>query len=397
MFVSPLATFAVGKLGTRACLYIGTFLQTLALISASFATEFWQLLLSAGVCFGLGMGFLYIGIAGVSSQWFTTKRSLANGIATAGSGFGGLVYYLAADAIIQRMSLGWAFRILGILSGVVNLTSSLLIRDRNEHIGTSQVPFDYRLLRRPEVLLVQAYGFFTELGYVVLLFSLPNYANFVGLTAQQGSVLGAMLCLGNMIGRAVVGYFSDKFGPIIVTCIATFLSGLFALLIWPFATNYGVSCSDRSVHVDSLILFKVLVFYSLLIGLIVGTYWATIAPICAEVVGMQDLNAALSVSFFNLVLPITFSEAIALEINTSTGSYLGSQLFTGFMYIAGAVCLWLLKAWKVGDLERKATIEQRSKGNLDLSKTRKEEAVDEEEQKRTKSSFLKRLVVWKKV
>jgi hypothetical protein len=34
------------------------------------------------------------------------------------------------------------------------------------------------------------------LGYVVLLFSLPNYARSVGLTAQQGSVIGAILNLG---------------------------------------------------------------------------------------------------------------------------------------------------------------------------------------------------------
>lgn len=34
------------------------------------------------------------------------------------------------------------------------------------------------------------------LGYIVLLFSLPNYARSIGLSAHQGSVIGAVLNLG---------------------------------------------------------------------------------------------------------------------------------------------------------------------------------------------------------
>jgi hypothetical protein len=71
-------------------------------------------------------------------------------------------------------------------------------------------------------------------------------------------------------------------------------------------------------------------------------------------VGISPLPAALSITWLNLVLPTTFSEPIALEIAEGTGSYLGAQLFAGFTYIAAALCLWLLKAWKIGDLEDKA-------------------------------------------
>jgi hypothetical protein len=69
---------------------------------------------------------------------------------------------------------------------------------------------------------------------------------------------------------------------------------------------------------------------------------------------LSQLPAALSITWFNLVLPTTFSEPIALEIAEGTGSYLGAQLFAGFMYITAACCLWILKAWKIGDLEAQA-------------------------------------------
>lgn len=42
-----------------------------------------------------------------------------------------------------------------------------------------------------------------------------------------------------------------------------------------------------------------------------------------------------------------FSEPIALEIVAGTKSYLGTQLFTGLMYIAAAICSFLLRGWKI--------------------------------------------------
>jgi hypothetical protein len=119
-----------------------------------------------------------------------------------------------------------------------------------------------------------------------------------------------------------------------------------------------------------------------------GAYWATIPPICAEIVGLKNLNAALSISFFFLVIPLTFSEPIALEITSRTGSYLGTQLFTGFMYIVGALCLCILKAWKVADLEDSDEL-QRVMTRCD--------APGNESKAKSKSSFLKRLWSLKRV
>lgn len=63
-------------------------------------------------------------------------------------------------------------------------------------------------------------------------------------------------------------------------------------------------------------------------------------------------------------LPVTFSEPIALEIVAGTGSYLGTQLFTGFMYIAGAMVLLLLRGWKMGELDELAKMKE--EGDEDL-------------------------------
>jgi MFS family permease len=154
LLVSPVATIFTRKFGTRTTLFTGVVFETASLIGASFATQIWQLFLSQGVCFGFGMGFLFVGSVGIVPQWFTTKRSLANGIATAGSGLGGLIYSLATGAMIPSIGLPWAFRVLGIIACVVNGVCAMLVKDRNKAIGSSQLAFDVQLFKRTEYLLL---------------------------------------------------------------------------------------------------------------------------------------------------------------------------------------------------------------------------------------------------
>ena len=66
MLVSPLATRSTRAFGTKTTLFIGISLETASLIGASFATQIWHLFLSQGICFGMGMGFLFVGSVGVS-------------------------------------------------------------------------------------------------------------------------------------------------------------------------------------------------------------------------------------------------------------------------------------------------------------------------------------------
>lgn len=190
--------------------------------------------------------------------------------------------------MIQSLSVGWAFRILGILAFTVNFICALLMRDRNKAIGSSQLAFDYRLFARVEYLLLLGWGFFSILGYVVLLFSLPSYATSIGLSPKQGSIVGALLNLGQGLGRPCVGIVSDSAGRINIAGFLTFITGLFCLVIWTFAKSYGV-----------------LIFFAVIVGMVCGTFWTTIGPVGAEVVGLKELPSALSIVWLVLVLPAT--------------------------------------------------------------------------------------------
>lgn len=164
-----------------------------AFIGASFTSKIWHLVLSQGIAFGIGMGFLFTGSVGLIPQWFTKRRSLANSIGTAGSGFGGLTYALATNSMITNLGLAWAFRILAILAFVVNSFAAFLARDRNKEVGAVHQAIHKELFRKKELYLFLAWAFFSILGYIVVVFSLPSYASAVGFTATQGSILAAML------------------------------------------------------------------------------------------------------------------------------------------------------------------------------------------------------------
>lgn len=338
LLVSPVITISTRAWGVRVTLLIGVALLTLGLLGASFAKEFWQLLLAQGVCFGWGMGFLYVGSLGILPQWFTTRRSLAQGIAASGAGIGGIIYNLVTNVLNESLGWRWALRVLAASGFAVNLVCALVLRDRNKQIKPSLVIFDWRKLGRYEILLIVAWGALSELGYIALYYSMPSYAASIGLSAKQGSIAGTMVSVGLAIGRPVMGYYSDALGRINMAAFGTGFCGLLCLVVWTFAKSYGV-----------------LLFFATTSGTVCGTFWSTIAPVGAEVVGLQELNSAMSSTFLLLVFPCTFAESIAVVmVGNGDDSWLRPQLFVGFMFVGAALCTMALRAWKIVSLKRKS-------------------------------------------
>ena len=329
MLIAPLATYLCHRISHRFVLNLGTVLETLSLIASSFVNANWQLFLSQGACFGFGMGLCFCGSVGITSHWFKKRRSLVNGIASSGSGIGGLVYSLAVGKMIPEFGYPWAMRTLGILCFVINLACANLLRIPSPSATAAKAsPFRFSIILRLDYLLLLCWAFLSALGYVVLLFSLPSFSVAIGLTQQQGSLANALLNLGQAIGRPAVGLLSDLFGRINVALIASLLTGILSLVLWIFVDSLGLTY-----------------FFSITVGLFAGTLLAAAAPLAAEVVGLQDLGAALGILWFTLCPPTTVAEAIALQLRDASKEskpYLRVQLFVGFMYIGSAICLAFL-------------------------------------------------------
>ncbi|KAI8629122.1 major facilitator superfamily transporter [Xylariaceae sp. FL1651] len=347
LLASPLATFLAGwdKFGTRLTIFLGVIFEVIGFIGSSFASELWHIILSQGVSFGFGMGLCFVASAAVPPQWFQRRRSFANGVTAAGSGFGGLLYSLAANAMIERYGLAWTFRALAVICLVVNGVASFFIRDRNAAVGSVHVAFHWALFRRPSFVAFQLWLVLSLIGYTILVFSIVAYAQAVGLSASQASLVGALFNLAQGIGRPAIGLSSDAVGRLNIANLCTLWCGVLCLFVWTFGTTTLAGC----------------VVFALLSGAVAGVMWATVAPICAEVVGLALIPSALSMSWLVLVLPATFAEVIGVSLRKpGTFGYRDVQLFTGFMYIGAFIFGWILRAWKVWELEQaRLTKEQR--------------------------------------
>lgn len=327
--VSPLATFATQRYGIRPTMFAGVLCEAVSLICASFANRIWQLFLTQGVLFGIGLGLMFIPATNVVPQWFTTKRSLAAGIAVSGAGLGGFIYNLVAEALIQGVGFAWAFRILGIIAIVVNTACVILVKDRKGRSKLKNIDMDVTLFKDEGFLLLIGYSVLTIFGYFILIFSLAHYGTSIGLSPSQASLVSGLFNLGQAFGRPASGYFSDKAGRINIAGVSTFLAGVICLAVWVNARSYGL-----------------LIFFALAAGLTAGNFWAAIAPLVAQVCGLSKVSAGMNLVWLSIIIPSTFSEPIALQLTTVTGKYLGAQLFAGFMYVAASICLGILRLRK---------------------------------------------------
>lgn len=261
MLVAPLVTITVRKFGTQIPMLAGIAVQTAGFIAASYSSRIQDVYISQGLVLGVGLGFIFVPSTPILAQWFSRRRSLAVGISSSGSGIGGLLFSFISQAMIDNLSLAWAFRITAAIVGAMNLVAVALIRNRNRIILPSQRGFDTNILLRYDVCLFLAWGFISMLGYITVLYSLPDFAESINLSQSRAAAISAFLNIGTAVGRPIIGLVSDRFGRIKVAAILTMCSGLTCFAIWLPATNYAVT-----------------VLFAITNGAVVGVFWMVGVP-----------------------------------------------------------------------------------------------------------------------
>jgi MFS family permease len=72
----------------RSLLVVGSALSLLGMFTTSVCRSYWQLFLAQGVATGCGFGCLFLPAVTIVSQYFSTRKAFATGIASLGSGIG---------------------------------------------------------------------------------------------------------------------------------------------------------------------------------------------------------------------------------------------------------------------------------------------------------------------
>ncbi|KAI7848429.1 major facilitator superfamily domain-containing protein [Circinella umbellata] len=263
---------------------IGTFLSPLALVLASYNTALWQLYLTQGILAGIGGAFVFSPSLTLPPQWFTKNRALACGIAVSGSGIGGVCLSPMTQHLIATLGYRMALRILAATIFGILLVATALARSRYLPPPSSNGKglgafFDQSMMSIAFVLL-SLFAFLVPFSYVTPFFLAPTFASYLGEDAAHGSTLVSILSGMNAICRISLGFFADRVGNMNTMFTATFLSGIFTMVVWQFSTTYAA-----------------FVAYCVLYGLTCGAFVSLFPVVAAEVVGVEQIQRAIGITY----------------------------------------------------------------------------------------------------
>ncbi|KAI8089813.1 major facilitator superfamily domain-containing protein [Halteromyces radiatus] len=320
----------LARFGIHVVMVIGSVLMSLGIILAGFSYEIWHLYLTQGVLFGFGASLVYMSVVAVIPQWFTTKRGAAMGIASAGTGIGGLSLSPMASSLIAKYGIAWAYRIIGLMAFGICMVATALIRTRIPKPPMNQkIKSPIKLYMLKDInFVIWLFGVVISLaGYFVPLYYLPKYGASIGLDDSTTSNLLGIACALNAVGRIVLGWVADRIGRLNMYIISCTVAGLLCCILWKFATSYHT-----------------LLAFSITWGFVCGLYFALAPPITGTIVGIEKISPGLSILFVaSSIASVGPPIASAIQSSTPGESYIGVQMFSGAIYLFGALICFGLK------------------------------------------------------
>ncbi|CUM64636.1 uncharacterized protein PRCAT00002245001 [Priceomyces carsonii] len=346
--LAPLNTVCFEVFGPRAVGYFAIVLQVAGYMLASFATKLWQIYLTQGVLVGLSFGFIFIPATLSLPSWFGEKKATAMGIMVSGAGFGGMVFSLSLNKIIEITGdQRWALRACGFITLATALTSVTFLVPRNYTREPLSKTFTSRFIKEkfsiifdPKIFkdsyplcILGAWFLLGLLGYVLMLFSYSPYATLCGLTANQGSHLVAIFNASQTIGRPVLGSIADAVGR---NNLSLGICLSISILLWAFWINAST--------------FGSLAALAVILGFIIGISSLMCQPMALDIVDSpKKLPAAWSGLNITGGLFCLVAEVIALGIRGKHTSkpFLNTQIFSGCCFFACSLLLLVNREWLI--------------------------------------------------
>ncbi|TEA21358.1 Aspyridones efflux protein apdF [Colletotrichum sidae] len=224
----------------RQLLWAGSLLILAGTVAQSLSANLWQLLLSQGLCVGVGMGCLAVLGVAVLSPWFSTKLPVATGIAAAGSGVGGLVLPVMFRSLEPSIGFRWAVRCMALVA-LTTLGVSIASMHTPRASPRRRAWIDGSALRDvPYLLFVCAcclvfLGMYTPFVHVQK-FSLATGAASPRLAAYLLSVLNGA----SVLGRTVPNLFAARLGTMNMLVVAVLVMSVSALCLTAVESAAGL-------------------------------------------------------------------------------------------------------------------------------------------------------------
>ncbi|KAF4471361.1 monocarboxylate transporter [Fusarium albosuccineum] len=324
--------------------WIGTFQVSLILIVGVISGPlfdkgyFYPILIASSIMlvFALMMLSLATDVAMIP-LYFTSRRGLALGCATAGGSFGGVIYPIVVRRLLDTSGFGWACRTIGFIALFTLSVAAVLIKPSNQAIKKPpRQLFDKSIMKDRAFTVFTLASMFMWLGFLVPFILTPSFG-LVGLdhpvsedlTYYMLAVPNAAQALGRIIPAAMVD--QKLLGAEAILMFNSAVAGALALC-WIAVHNIGGFT-------------VVLVLYGFFSGA-VTTLPAFIIPYLSP--SLAVIGTRMGIVYGAAGFGALIGAPIALAIDAAYGgqhnrAFLGAQLWNGLtILLASCLCVYPL-------------------------------------------------------
>ncbi|KAF1991433.1 MFS general substrate transporter [Aulographum hederae CBS 113979] len=322
--------------GPRWFLLGGTFLHVFGIMMASISTKYYQILLSQGICSGIGAAAIFQPAVTCVAGWFNANRGAAFGALFTGSSIGGIVFPIMVTHLIRLVGFGWAMRTCAFLILALLIIANLTIRPYQPPVPrkTTFVQLAKPFTESQFILVLLgffcfSYGFFAPINY------LPVQALSAGMSANLAQYILTILNAGSLFGRLFSGFAGDKIGRYNIFIVVCYLSGILILGLWlTDHSNAGI------------------IAFAVLFGFFSGAYVSLITALVMAISPMKELGFRTGIVMFVTSLGgLTTSPINGAIVDSNGGGYSGLMIFSGVFCLVGTTLILVARmrmaGWKI--------------------------------------------------
>lgn len=331
---SLLAGWLQRKVDSRAIAVFGGLLLTVAWVALGLLDSLAVLYVCFGVFSGLGCGSMYNVSITCATKWYADKKGFANGLCIGFVGLTPLVLAPFSGFMMSTFGLTIAcFSFAGVSLACAVLFGWLVSMPK---VGTDVAcagPAGAASGKKPAEMaktalfwaMLAAFFFIAFAGAMVVGHAASIGAAQAGFDAAQGSLLVALLAVGNFAGRFGFGMLSDKLGRCETLFVSLFITLAVLLLVLPSCTS-GV----------------VLELALMAIGASYGAVLVVMPSLCSDVFGERYFGQNYSYLFVGFSLALCAGPLVGGMVVDAVGSYVPAYFISAACAAVGVVLVFAI-------------------------------------------------------
>jgi MFS family permease len=307
------------RFGPRVVCVSGMVLIATGLLGTSLADSMPMVYVAYGVCIGLGIALVYTPAIGCVQPWFTRRRGLASGIASAGIGAGTLVVPLLASSLITALPWRDAMRIMAVGVLVLGVGSAWLMRrapTATTAPGVLGAPPPGLTLR--QTLRQRTFWWLyaaTVLAAPVMFVPFAHVsaaARDAGIDNAAAVGLVGLIGIGSLVGRFAIGALADRLGRGLTLVLMQVSMGA-SYLLW------GASGAAGDVHASGT--YAAFAVFALWFGLSYGGIVSLLPALCMDLFGARALASVIGTLYSGAALGNLLGPVLAGRAFDQLGGY----------------------------------------------------------------------------